>query len=118
MVISMVITISLDLLLIPKIGIYGAATGATAGLVSFKFLSTLYAIRRGFIQLPKRNWWRILYVAPPLWGAFALDHPVILAALVLVSVILLFAVERVVIKDLAEAVKAIANRPAASRSQT
>ncbi|HOI94705.1 MAG TPA: oligosaccharide flippase family protein [Syntrophobacter fumaroxidans] len=109
MFLSMVVTLGTDFLLIPRIGIQGAAIGAASGLVAFKILSCYDAKRRGLIYLPEKVLWRAGYAVPPLWGGIVFDRPLVPVLLVFVSLALLLAVEQVSIRDLAASVKRMAN---------
>jgi O-antigen/teichoic acid export membrane protein len=100
MVLSMVITIFLDLVLIPKIGMYGAAAGTALGFLAFKILATVFAVQQGLMRIPRITWARIIYPIPPLLGAATTDNPVTLVALVCLSLILMFVIERVPLREL------------------
>lgn len=96
------LTLIVNLVLIPRIGMIGAGIGAASGLVGLKVLTTCFAVRHGFVRLSKRTAARMLYVLPPAVGALTLENPVFLAALVLLSLFLLAGMEKVPVRRLAE----------------
>ena len=104
---SMITTITIDLFLIPKVGIIGAAVGSATGFITFKIITTIYAVKFGFIQKPERLYRRILYIIPPLLGGLVFNQPLSLIALVIVGLFLLFTFEKDAIKELAVRVKAV-----------
>jgi energy-coupling factor transporter transmembrane protein EcfT len=52
------------------------------------------------MRIPRITWARIIYPIPPLLGAATTDNPVTLVALVCLSLILMFVIERVPLREL------------------